>query len=206
MTFFLAGFLGMVLQLSFASHELAVNQDVQEKLYKECKDVHEKLQGKPITYEVLQKMKYLDKVVSEVLRRYTLAPMLDRMVTKPYSITNSDGTKIQLNVGDAIWIPTQGFHMDSQFFPNPLKFDPERFNDENKSKEMAAAYMPFGIGPRNCIGSRFALMQAKGALYQLMLNFHLDRCDQTEVPLKMKKGSGSVEAANGFWINMELRS
>lgn len=205
MTFFLAGFLGMVLQLSFASHELAVNPDVQKKLRDECKRVHEQLDGKQINYEILQKMKYLDMVISETLRRWPLAPMMDREVNKPYSIENTDGTVVQLNVGDAVWIPTQGLHMDAKYFPNPLKFDPERFSDENKNKEMAAAYMPFGVGPRNCIGSRFALMQAKAILYHFVMNFEVEKCDQTEVPLQLKKSSGSVEAANGFWVNIKSR-
>lgn len=206
MTFFLAGFFGMVLQSSFVLHELAVNPDIQEKLYQECKSVEEKLEGKQITYEYLQKMKYLDMVLSEVLRRWSFAPAMDRCVTKPYVVENSDGSKIQLNVGDTLWIPNIGLHMDPQYFPNPSKFDPERFSDENRTKEMIAAYVPFGIGPRNCIGSRFALMEAKAVLYLMVLNFNVTKCDQTQDPLKLKKLSGTTEAEKGFWLNIQARS
>lgn len=205
MTFFFAGFFGMVTQLCFTFHELAVNTDIQDKLYRECKDVEEKLQGKPVTYEAIQKMKYLDMVVSEILRRWSFAPAMDRAVTKPYVLENSDGSQVKLNVGDTVWIPNVGLHMNAEYFPNPKKFDPERFSDENRTKEMIAAYMPFGIGPRNCIGSRFALMEAKTVLYLMVLNLKVSKCDQTQDPLMLKKLTGTLEAEKGFWLNIESR-
>lgn len=54
--------------------------------------------------------------------------------------------------GTGIGIPTFAFHRDPQYFPNPDKFDPERFSEENKHKIHPFAYSPFGLGPRNCIG------------------------------------------------------
>lgn len=57
-----------------------------------------------------------------------------------------------INVDDIIWIPVAGIHRDEQYYPNSLKFDPERFSDENKNKIQPFTYLPFGSGPRNCIG------------------------------------------------------
>lgn len=54
--------------------------------------------------------------------------------------------------GEVVLIPVIGIHRDPKYYPNPDKFDPERFSDENKDKILPYSYMPFGVGPRNCIG------------------------------------------------------
>lgn len=208
MVFFLAGFNGVSSGQCFMAHELAVNQDIQERLYQEVKKANDKLNGEPLTYETLQEMKYMDMVVSEMLRRWPLAATNERIVTKPYVLQSFDGTssKVQLNVGDGIWIPTYALHMDAQYFPNPEKFDPERFNDENKSSIRSGTYLPFGIGPRNCIGSRYALMAIKSIFYHLLLNFSLHRSERTTVPLRIKNGASALlSAEGGFWAELRTR-
>lgn len=65
-----------------------------------------------------------------------------------------DGRTHQINVGDVLWFPVLGIHRDEAYYPNAEKFDPERFNETNKSNVNPGAYLPFGVGPRNCIGSR----------------------------------------------------
>lgn len=78
---------------------------------------------------------------------------MDRIVTKKYVIPKSDDLpEITLNPGDTVLIPAYGLHMDPQYFPNPEKFDPERFSEENKTSIVPFTYLPFGSGPRNCIG------------------------------------------------------
>lgn len=59
---------------------------------------------------------------------------------------------IHIKKGDMILIPVIGIHFDPKYFPNPNKFDPDRFSDENKSSIVPGSYIPFGVGPRNCIG------------------------------------------------------
>lgn len=54
--------------------------------------------------------------------------------------------------GEGLWLPIYAIHRDPQYYPNPKKFDPERFSDENKGNINPLAYLPFGVGPRNCIG------------------------------------------------------
>lgn len=140
----------------FLAHELAVNLDIQEKLYDEIQKVNKQFSKKLLTYEILQQMKYLDMVVSETLRRWTTGPYIDRRCTVPYDIILKNGKTIHLKVGDAIQIPVAGYHMDEKYFPNPEKFDPERFNDENKKKIVHGSYIPFGSGPRNCVVCRIS--------------------------------------------------
>lgn len=148
MVFFLGGYKSVSTATSFLAHELAVNPDVQQKLYEEIREYNKYLQNGPLDYSTLTQMKYMDMVIMESLRRWSPGLWVDRVVTKPYVMENTDGTRVQLNVGDGIWIPKYALHMDEQYFADPEKFDPERFNDENKDNICSGTYLPFGIGPR----------------------------------------------------------
>ena len=205
MVFFLAGFNAVSLGQCFMAHELTVNPDVQQRLYEEIVATNDELNGKTLTYEALQKMKYLDMVVTETLRRWTLGPAFERKVNKPYILENADGNKVQLNVGDSIWVPVSSIHMDPEHYPNPEKFDPDRFSDENKHDIKTGSYMPFGSGPRNCIASRFALMEIKSLFYYLLLHFSLEICEKTQNPIVLKKNTISTEAAGGYFFSLKPR-
>lgn len=206
MIFFLAGFTAVTGGVGFLVHELACNPDIQKRLHTEVTETLQELKGEPLSYEAMQKMKYLDMVVSETLRRWSLGPANDRYVNKPYVLEKHNGTKVQLNVGDGVWLPTYAIQMDPQYFPNPEKFDPERFSDENKGSIPSGVYSPFGIGPRNCIGSRFALMEIKAMVVYLLVNFTVAKCAKTQDPLVLKKGTNiNTEPENGFWAELRPR-
>lgn len=151
MIYIFAGFTTVPTAECFLAHELAVNVDIQDRLYDEIKMVKQQLAGKPLTYEILQNMKYLDMVVSEILRRWTVIPFTDRSVNKAYNIELKNGKTVNLKVGDALYIPVVGYHMNEKYFSNPEKFDPERFNDENKKNIIQGSFIPFGSGPRSCV-------------------------------------------------------
>lgn len=139
--------------MSFLAHEIAANPEVQDKLMSEINEVQAELDGKTITYDVLQKMKYLDQVICETLRMYPAAPFIDRVCLKDYDLKYDDKVA-HIKKGTMMWFPVAGLHQDPKYFPNPKKFDPERFSEENKANINMDAYLPFGLGPRNCIGSR----------------------------------------------------
>jgi len=111
--------------------------------------------------------------------------------------------KINLKTGDAVVIPIVGYQMDPKYFPDPERFDPERFNDENKTKIVQGSYLPFSIGPRNCVGSRFALMFMKVLIYYLVLNFRLEMCEKSTYPIQLKLNTAFVDA--DFWIKLRPR-
>ena len=150
-------------------------------------------------------MKYLDQVICETLRLYPPAPFLDRVCLKDYDLKYDDKV-IKITKGTMIWFPAAGFHHDPQYFPNPKKFDPERFSEENKANINMDAYMPFGTGPRNCIGSRFALMEVKAVLYYMLLNFSFEVCKKTKIPLELQKISFGVRAEGGIWVGLTPRT
>jgi len=93
----------------------------------------------------------------------------------------------------------------SNNYLNPLKFDPERFSDENKQNILPGSYLPFGVGPRNCIGSRFALLEVKAVFYHLLSNFDILCVDKTETPLKLSRSQPNMALANGAWLGLKAR-
>lgn len=78
-------------------------------------------------------------------------PFLDRKCTSDYQVTSGKQT-ITIPAGTGIYIPLMGIHYDPEYFPNPEKYDPERFAENKKESRPAYTYMPFGEGPRMCIG------------------------------------------------------
>lgn len=110
---------------------------------------------------------------------------------------------MELKVGDNILLPVIGFHMDPKYYPEPDKFDPERFSDENKHNIMPYTYFPFGLGPRSCLGSRLALMETKALFFDLLYNFELVPIKTTHIPLKLSKKSLGVVIEGGLNVGLK---
>ncbi|KAJ8968107.1 hypothetical protein NQ314_002462, partial [Rhamnusium bicolor] len=119
--------------------------------------------------------------------------------TKTYQVPD---TNVYIEEGLSVLIPCYGLHRDPEYFPDPELFDPNRFNEENKSKIWDYTYMPFGDGPRNCIGMRFAMIQAKIALSLTLRNFKFCLSKKTKLPLKMETKGIILAAIGGLWIDL----
>ena len=198
--FFLAGFETVSTFLTFAFYELTVNPEIQSRLREELQTV----EGK-ITYETLLGLKYLDMVVSEVLRKWPPAILTDREVNKQITIQpKKPGERpLVLEEGVACMLPIFAIHRDEKFYPDPEQFDPERFSDENKHKINPSAYLPFGTGPRNCIGSRFALLESKLLIYHVLRNFELVQVEKTPNPVILDKYQFNITAEGGMWLGLK---
>lgn len=96
---------------------------------------------------------YLDMVISETLRMYPPLGYLNRLATQTYKVPEFN---LVIEKGTPVYISMLGLHYDPEYFPNPSKFDPERFNEENKRNRPPCVYFPFGEGPHACIGKEFA--------------------------------------------------
>ncbi|XP_050068638.1 probable cytochrome P450 9f2 [Anopheles maculipalpis] len=204
--FFFGGYDTVSTLSAFMAHELAVNPDVQERLRKEIDTVRTSIGGSDkLTYETLQSMRYLDMVAYETLRKWTPAPFLDRTCSKPYVLEDYDGHKVQLQKGDGLWIPAAAIMRDPQLFPDPDRFWPERFAPDSEVPIDSATMLSFGLGPRNCIGSRFALMETKAVFFYLLTHFFLEKGPRTQHPIKLKKTSLILSAEKGSWIRFRLR-
>ncbi|KAH8318734.1 hypothetical protein KR074_004616 [Drosophila pseudoananassae] len=203
--FFFAGFETSAVLMCFAAHELMENEDVQQKLFEEVQQVDQELEGKELTYEAIMGMRYLDQVVQEVLRKWPAAIAVDRECNQDITY-DVDGQTVEIKKGDVIWLPTCGFHRDPQYFENPKKFDPERFSDENKENIQPFTYYPFGLGPRNCIGSRFALLEAKAVIYYLLKNYRFALAKKSCIPLELSSNGFQLAPKGGFWIKLVPRN
>ncbi|GFR07462.1 cytochrome P450 3A8 [Trichonephila clavata] len=198
--FFLAGYDTTASTLSFASYLLALNPGIQDKLYNELREVLQKHKGE-LTYEALQDMKYLDNVISETLRLYPPATRLERLAETDCKLGD---TGITIPKGMMISIPNYALHHDPKLFPDPEKFDPDRFSAEERAKRDPNAYLPFGAGPRNCVGMRFALMEIKICLAYAVTNFEFFKCSETQVPLEFHLGPGLL-IPKGIYLKLKKR-
>lgn len=205
--FFIAGNDTVSTAMTFLLYELAINPDVQERLVQEIKE-HNIKTGSKFDFTSVQNIKYLDMVVSEVLRLWPPAVGTDRQCAKDYNMGKPNSTCTQdyiIRKGEAVIIPVYAIHRNPEFFPDPLKFNPERFSDENKHKIKPLTYIPFGIGPRNCIGSRFALFELKVMIYNLLQQFVVSPCEKTPIPVKLLKGSFNLKIEGGHWLRFTVR-
>ncbi|XP_014488267.1 PREDICTED: cytochrome P450 9e2-like [Dinoponera quadriceps] len=203
--FFFAGFDTASTLMCFLVHELAVHRDIQDRLYEEIEHFAER--NGEISYESMSKMTYLDMVVSEALRKYPPAPLNDRICVKSYKLPPSKpGCKsVIIEPNSLIWLPVYALHHDPNYYPNPSKFDPERFSDKNKDNIVPYTYMPFGLGPRMCIGNRFALMEVKILVIHLLHKFIFKASEKTVEPMVFDKSLFALKPDGGFWISLEKR-
>lgn len=186
------------------SFELINNPEVQQTLIEEIDEKLEELKGKKITYDQLNSMKFLEMVVNETLRKWPSFRITSRECTKEYTIKDEKtGKSYEIAEGTELFLPIGALHNDPKYFPNPEKFDPYRFSEENKTNIEAASFVPFGFGPRSCIGSRYAILDAKLLLFYVLTKFQFTKCRET--PEKMKLSTGVAGFKNKIIVNLKLR-
>ncbi|XP_011870530.1 PREDICTED: probable cytochrome P450 6a20 [Vollenhovia emeryi] len=190
--FFLAGYETSATTATYCLYELACHQHLQDKVRKEIDEILEK--HNEVSYNALDEMTYLHKVINETMRKYPPVPVLTRVCTEDVDLPT---TNIYVSKGTSITIPVLGLHRDPSIYPDPDKFDPERFNADVIATRHSCAYLPFGEGPRICIGMKFGYMQIKVGLVSLLSKFKFKLHPQTPVPLTFDEASILVLAAKG---------
>ncbi|KAH8371393.1 hypothetical protein KR093_007180 [Drosophila rubida] len=225
--FFVVGFEIMSVCLAYLTYELCMNPTVQSKLYEEIHKVEQELQGKPLTYPMLSKMKYMDLVISELLRLWPPAFSLDRVCSKDIDILDDNQEVLaKFRKDDIIIIPVIALHRDPENFPEPDRFKPERFLEENKDQIKPFTYLPFGLGPRSCIGkltlfnnstnklqscfylfsgNRMALMEVKSIIYHLLSKFQLVPGEKTVKNMMDSLKGFHMQPKDKFWIKFVRR-
>ncbi|XP_071447823.1 probable cytochrome P450 6a17 [Hetaerina americana] len=217
--FYVGGFETSATTLSFALFELSRDLAVQRKLLDEVDRVLGESEGE-ITYEGLAKMHYMDCVIAETLRKYPAVPVLFRECTKEWTIPSAqetgsvasewkpetrDGGHV-VEVGTKVHIPLIGLHYDPEYFEDPDRFDPERFTEEGRKKWPQFAYLPFGEGPRICIGMRFGNMQTKAGLTALLSKFEFRVSSKMADPIVLDKVNMVPIVVGGMWLQPIERS
>ncbi|XP_029923563.1 cytochrome P450 3A40-like [Myripristis murdjan] len=176
--FVAAGFDTSGTTLAFLAYNLAKNPEVMRRLQEEIDTTFPS--KAPVQYEGLVNMEYLDSVVSESLRLYPPIARIERVAKATVEINGITVPKDMI-----VTVPVYALHRDPDLWPDPEEFKPDRFSKENKQSINPYAYLPFGIGPRNCIGMRFALVMVKLALVEVLQNYSFSICKETEIPLEM---------------------
>ncbi|XP_051570013.1 cytochrome P450 3A30-like isoform X1 [Myxocyprinus asiaticus] len=176
--FILGGYETTSTTLTFLLYNLATNPDCLQKLVEEIDANFPS--NTPVTYDALMKMDYLEMAINESMRLLPTAPRLERVCKKTVEL---NGVTIPKNT--LVGIPTYVLNRDPQLWESPDEFRPERFSPESRSAVNQYAFMPFGLGPRNCIGMRFALMIMKLLVVKLLQNFTVETCKETQIPLEL---------------------
>ena len=171
--FFIAGFETTSTLLFWSSYALAMNPDVQDKLHAVVKEAKEK--SGELDYDTLQSIKYLDAFIHETLRVYPPVNEVLRQCTEDHVLPNG----LHVEKGTTIVVPIYYIHHDETNYPEPEMFDPERFMPENKNQIEPCTFLSFVDGPRNCVGKRFALLEAKLTLANLLLKYEFKKSPKT---------------------------
>ncbi|XP_073825200.1 probable cytochrome P450 6a17 [Musca autumnalis] len=189
-SFFVAGFGTSSATLSFALYELARNQAIQQKVRRDVEEVLAKNSANEITYDNLQDMVYLQQTIRETLRKYPVIPNIRRMCRRQCTLRDSAGKVIcEIPKDTFIAISVYGIHHNPDYYPQPELFRPERFDDAEISKRPAVAYLPFGVGPRACMGIRFAKMQVAFCLALLLTHYRFLLSESTPKELTFDPGN-----------------
>ncbi|KAF5270195.1 hypothetical protein FQR65_LT05675 [Abscondita terminalis] len=176
---FLAGYDSTSNTSTFFFYELALNKKLQDAVRNEIKAVFKK-HGGEFRDVALEELQLLEKCIKETLRKYPVSIITTRICIKDYQVPNSD---LVIRKGTHVYMPIRGIHYDPEFYPNPEVFDPERFADESVNRR-ACTWIPFGNGPRHCIGSKFANASMKLSLSMLIMNYEFSLHPSTKNPIR----------------------
>lgn len=165
--------------LFFAGHETSANMltwffdqiadypEIEEKIYKEIKSV---IKGKEPSYDDLMKLTYTRQALKETLRKRPPAWILNRVAGEELELEG-----YRFKPGIRIMMPVYAIHHMPEFHKDPERFDPDRFSPENAKKIVPGSYIPFGLGPRTCIGEHFAMLEGLMALAKIIPKYRLVR-------------------------------
>jgi cytochrome P450 family 4 len=175
---------------------LAIDQDIQDKVYEEIYDIFGE-SDKIITIEETNRLMYLEQVIKETLRMYPVGPVLLREIQEDLKIFSNDYV---LPKGTTCVISPIATHHSPDLYPNSWSFNPENFSPENVAKRHKYSFIPFSGGPRGCIGSKYAMLSMKVTVSTFLRHFsvHTD-IKLTDIRLKIDLLMRSV---NGYPVTI----
>jgi len=183
---FVAGFETTTNALTFCLYLLSKHPTERSKLQAELNNI--KLSANPTIQDVMM-MKYTSQVISESMRLYPPAWFMDRVAIEDDLIGEE-----KVCAGEIIALYTYGMHRSTEYWTDPDSFKPDRFSDDNKSKIVTNSFIPFGKGPRLCIGSQFAQMEMNLVLYHFIKRFNFALVEpyvldlETKITIRPKHG------------------
>ena len=177
LTFIIAGHETTALALTWAFHLLGLHPGAAERIRDEVDRVTD---GKMLTADDAADLAYTRQVVQEALRLYPPAAVVPRKAIRGVTIGRHP-----IREGETVYVPIYAVHRHRTLWHEPERFDPERFSPDAVKARHRYAYMPFGAGPRTCIGMGFALTEAVTILATLVRRFRLQGVDATAPKVRL---------------------
>uniref|UniRef100_A0A182N311 Cytochrome P450 n=1 Tax=Anopheles dirus TaxID=7168 RepID=A0A182N311_9DIPT len=196
--FFVAGYETSSSNVTFCLYELALNERCQERARECVQQALNKHGG--LTYDAIADMDYLDRCINETLRKYPPLPVLQRLCCKPYRIPGSD---VILPAKMKIHIPVYAIQRDARYYPDPERFEPDRFAPELVAGRHFSTFLSFGEGPRICIGQRLGVMQSRVGLATILANFRVRPGPRTPIPLVYAKDAVTLQSSGEMFLHVE---
>ena len=193
-TFIGAGHETTALTLTFALYLIANAPEVQDRLLREVLDV---AGDKPIDAAMVDELKFHEQVIKESMRLYPPVAIIDRMAAEDIDLGDAKVKK-----GDFAFALIYVMHRHKMLWENPERFDPDRFSEERAKGMHRFQYIPFGAGPRICIGMKFAYMEAVAILATLVraLRFHPNPAHRVEPNIRI-----TLRPEGGMPLHVESR-
>nr|AHL88980.1 cytochrome p450 3044A2 [Brachionus koreanus] len=176
MLFMFAGYETTSQTLCFIAYNLAMNPSCQDKLFDEIETILKIIIREKFDYDSVIEMKFMDQVINETLRMYPGAVRFDRVARQDYEFNG-----IKIKKGTVVTVPVRSIHYDAEIYPDPYEFKPERFDGKGKKNRENVCFLPFGAGPRSCLGMRFAIIEIKLLLSLILSKYRFEKFEKTPV-------------------------
>ncbi|CAB3254037.1 unnamed protein product [Arctia plantaginis] len=164
--------------LCYMIYEMAYKPPYQQRVYEELKEVKNKIGDKELGASDLSELPFFNAIIKEALRKYPIMGWLDRTSSREYQVDEH----LTIPAGTVVYVNSNGMHQDPNIFPDPMEFKPERFLPENMQTFIPYAYLPFGDGPRSCIGKLFGMFSMRFGFAAIISNFILEPFPNAPAP------------------------
>ncbi|KAG5900110.1 hypothetical protein JTB14_016078 [Gonioctena quinquepunctata] len=196
--FIIAGTVTTASTNGFVLLMLGIHQDMQDEMYDEIMRVLGP--DRDVGPSDLPQLKYTERFIKETLRFFPVAPFLMRAIDKDIDI----GDHVLL-AGTSVAFGVLKAHMSEEYWPNPSKFDPDRFLPEEIEKRHPYSYLPFSNGPRNCIGLKYAMMAMQSLVSSVVRKYRIFTPYQNIEEIELKFNI-VLKSKNGYNISLQLRN
>ncbi|XP_070209342.1 cytochrome P450 3A5-like isoform X2 [Littorina saxatilis] len=194
LVFLLAGYDTTSTVLSSTLFHLAANPECLRKAQQE---VDEK---GTVNYDSAGELTYVDMCMNEAMRLFPPLFVIDREIDEDVELG-----EFKLKKGWRMVVPCYSIHRDPEYWTDPLKYDPERHTPEAKAKRHPFAFMPFGFGPRNCIGMRLAQLEIRMAIATILQHYAPILYEKSVYPPVVEMPQTRMVAKDGLWIKFKHR-
>jgi cytochrome P450 len=201
LTLLIAGHDTSTALLAWALHLLGEHPEVAEKIRQEMDSVlgtGPDASGEPPAIEQFSRLRYLDQVINETLRLYPPIHLGSRIAAM-----DLDFQGFKIPAGSRVVYSIYLTHRHKKYWPDPARFDPERFSLQQSQGRLPYTFVPFGGGPRNCIGLAFAQVEVKLVLAFILKNFNF--CPAPGKPTVRAHMGATLEPHPGVWMEITHR-